>query len=306
MRSVVVGLDGGPIAATVVRTAAAEAVRRGLVLDLVTVVGAPTVATDAESWTVRRPVRRLPAPRGDREFGPRWLMARRRLAAAAGEAVAARPELEVRTWCVAQEDLEDPAATGVRLPAAELLVLGALGRNGAPPFGLRSASRLLAKRMGSPVLVVPAAAAAAPPGAPVVVGIRDQGDLEALRTAVTESLRRDAPLVVVLVLATSATPIDPGPGGVLDHVPVPPGTRVIAVADGYVASVLVRVAEREHAQVLVIGTEGTASLAGLARESASRAVTRLSPRPVLLVPSHGQHRHPVAPRAASLAGERAH
>ena len=45
----------------------------------------------------------------------------------------------------------------------------------------------------------------------------------------------------------------------------------------------------EDAQLLVIGTDGPASLAGLAHESTSRAVIRLSSRPVLLVPAHAQN-----------------
>ena len=252
MPSVVAGIDAGPLARAVVSSAAEEAVRRGLALDLVTVVVPGTVPEAFERWTVPRPDDPLLAAPRHRESAPDWQTAREHLTAAAQEAVARWPELTVRTWCLAEDDLEDPAATGVRLPLAAMLVVGALGRKGDRPFGLRSISRLLAKRMGCPVLVVPGDTA---PGAtaPVLAGIHDRRDVEVLRTAVTESGLRQAPLVVVLVLGE---PADPGPHGLLDDIPVPPRTRVIAVAHEDVAAALVRVAEDEDAQVLVIGTTG--------------------------------------------------
>jgi nucleotide-binding universal stress UspA family protein len=300
MPSVLAGIDGGRLTAAVVRAAADEAVSRGLALDLVTVVGAPseeatdTGAVGTDRWGLIRRAGHLPAPSGDRNSDAHWLRAGQRLARAAEVAAAEHPELEIRTWRVPHDEVEDPAGSPGQLRAAELLVVGALGRNAVPPFGLRSVSRLLAKRMSAPVLVVPAAAGRSA-GAPVVVGIHDRRDVDVLRTAVEQSVLRAAPLLVVLVLGGPGTPVRPGRRGVLDDVPVPPRTRVIAVADGSVAAALVRVAEVEQAQLIVIGTEGSASLAGLAPESTSREVIRLSTRPVLLVPAHVQHRHRVAP-----------
>jgi len=287
--SVVAGIDRGPLAGAVLRAAAEEALRRDVALDLVAVVGPSPALDDAHRWTPARSGPGLPGPGADLDSAPGWPEAIRRLAEAADQAEATWPQLEVRTWCVAQDELRD-SATAVGLPAAERLVVGARGRNRTPAFGLRSVSRLLAKRFAAPVLVVPVSLP--PPAAPVVVGLRDRRDVEVLRSAVAESALRGAPLVVVLVLGG---PADPGPHGVLDDVAVPPGTRVIAVTSEPAAAALARVAVAEDAQLLVIGTDGPASLAGLAHESTSRAVIRLSSRPVLLVPPHAEEGNRVTP-----------
>jgi nucleotide-binding universal stress UspA family protein len=131
------------------------------------------------------------------------------------------------------------------------------------------------------VLVIPSATVASP-GAPVVAGLHGQRDREVLSTAVAESVLREAPLVVVLVLDG---PARSDRGSVLDDVLVPPATRIVGVVARHVASTLLRVAQSEHAQLLVIGTPGPAALAGLVPDSTSRTVVRLSPRPVLLVPA---------------------
>jgi nucleotide-binding universal stress UspA family protein len=284
--SVVAGVSGGPDAAAVVRVAAQEAGRRGLPLELVTIVGPglvpDEVPDEAEGWDggwMSRGSGPVPAPRAGSQA--RRALARRRLNDAAATAEAAWPGLPVRARSVAQDELDDPATAATLLPAADLLVVGAQGGRRIPPFGLRSASRLLVRRIPAPVLVVPSAAAGLPE-APVVVGLHGHRDRDVLLTAVAESVLRDAPLVVVLVLDG---PVRPEPVAVFGDVSVPSATRLVGVAAGHVASALVRVAESERAQLLVIGTPGPAALAGLAPHSTSRTVVRLSPRPVLLVPA---------------------
>jgi nucleotide-binding universal stress UspA family protein len=148
------------------------------------------------------------------------------------------------------------------------------------------------QRLGAPVLVVPTRPSATSGTGPVLVGLRDGRDIQVLRAAVAESARRGAPLVVVLVGEASFVPTLTG---VLGEVLVSPTTRAIGAAGGHAASALVRIAEAEDAQLLVVGTRGSVALAGLAPHSTSRGTVRLSTRPVLLVPDGATRREPLVP-----------
>jgi nucleotide-binding universal stress UspA family protein len=288
--SVVVGVDGGPAAPAVLTSAGDEARRRRIPLELVTVVGPSTSVDETGPWASGVPSKA--AVRRQLPLDP-WVLARRRLSDAAARVAAGWPDVTVHGRCVPQDDIEDASRAEALLPRdPALLVVGAQGRRRTAPFGLGSASRLLVQRLGAPVLVVPRGRPAPSGTAPVLVGLRDSRDIEVLRAAAAESARRSAPLVVVLVGEASVVPTLTG---VLGEVLIPPTTRVIGATGGHAASALVRIAEAEDAQLLVIGTRGSVALAGLAPYSTSRGTLRLSSRPVLLVPAGAPRSGPLVP-----------
>jgi nucleotide-binding universal stress UspA family protein len=138
-------------------------------------------------------------------------------------------------------------------------------------------------------------------GRPIVVGVDGSAaSLEALRWAARQARLTGAPL---LALTAWAFPEHPTPFGIVPDIPLPPDeldqvrarleetTRAVVGADdvvvrstvvpGDAATVLLRAAE--DAQLLVVGSRGRGTFAGVLLGSVSAHVAHHAPCPVVVV-----------------------
>lgn len=280
-RPVVAGVDGSKSSLEAARWAAREAQRRRAPLRLVTAVG----------WVD------VPHQYGDPRTGPE---VRKALLRQAGSYIAdaAQP--------AATPDLEPEQAVldGFAIPrlldesrTAQLVVIGDRGLGGVTGLLVGSVAFTLAAQGGCPVVVVRGRAAAA--GAPVVVGVDGTPVSEAaLAFAFEAAALRRAPLLAVH--AWCDVPLDPITW------PWPYGEAVAQAERAELGECLagwrekypdvevqrlvvqdraarVLVEQSARAQLVVVGSRGRGSVAGLVLGSVSHAVLHRADCPVAIV-----------------------
>jgi nucleotide-binding universal stress UspA family protein len=188
--------------------------------------------------------------------------------------------------------------------SADLLVVGSRGHGGFAGLLLGSVSATLAHHTPCPLAIVPAAWREEPgarreTGA-VVVGVDgSRGAAEALHWVLSRAERLDRRVIAV---SAWEPPLDPF--GVVKLI-VDLGefaTRELAESvaaetdsagvdvqqltmEGTAASVLLYVAEQEHADMVVVGTRGRGGFAGLLLGSTSSTLAHHAPSPLVIVPS---------------------
>jgi len=281
--TVLVGSDGSWRSAAVLDVAAREASVRGARLAVLTVLR--EAADPGRSLTALLGEERHAADLAD------W-----RLREAVARVRGRHPALEVLTARAGEREL----AGGTGLPDAaalpddvELLVVGARGAHAEPAFGLGTISSDLLRAVGGPVLVVPERVAPAPGrGAPPPV-VAAVGDRPESAARVLAAARREAARHGTSVVALHAYRPPPGlsaararqealerAAGAVSG--AQPGVPVrLAVTDEPVLDALLR--QGAAGSLLVIGTRGTAALAGLSAESVTRPVLADPPCPVLVL-----------------------
>lgn len=283
--AVVVGVDGSEYALSATRWAGAEARRRGLPLRIVSAVG----------WTTYAPVG-LPAL-GEYRRGLALETARAMVDAAADVATATVPDVEV------QREVRGGVPSRVLVEesaSANVLVVGNRGSGGFAGLTLGSVGVTLAAHARCPVVVVRGDGdGIGRPGAPVVVGVGDEGTAEgALSFAFEEAARRGVPLVAVHSWIESV--IDPFLVPYVDWDSVAseerrlhtdalapstrkyPGVelREVVVRDGAARAVLAAAA---GASLVVVGSRGFGATRGLLLGSVSQALLQHAPCPVAVV-----------------------
>jgi nucleotide-binding universal stress UspA family protein len=283
---VVVGVDGSERALQAVRWAAAEAAQRRVTLRLVSTYAAPA------GWLV-----------GDPGLGVDYRSVVRHsavahLAAAARLALRVEPGLEVERAPV--EGFPAPVLNAESTDAT-LLVVGDRGLDGFTGLLLGSVAVHLAAHAACPIVVVRGAdtGTAEPRRKPVVVGVDGSPTAEAaVAFAFEAASRRGVPLVAlhtwrdVLVDPTMATLLDVDLveaeerevlagrlAGWSEKCPDVPVRRLV-VRD-QPARALVR--ESAVAQLVVVGSRGRGSLAGMLLGSVSHAVLHHARCPVAVV-----------------------
>ena len=287
-RTVVVGCDGSWQSRLALERAASEARRRRARL---VVLG---VAVPARTGQVFR--------RGD------WARISHEAAQSARYVVAeacrhvTEVYQDVPVSAVVAEDVKDPAVAELG-DLAELLVLGRRGAGGRGVFVLGSMSDELARRFWCPLLICqddPGGGHERPEKvSSVVVGISSQHDVDViLDLAAAEAQARACPLTIVRAQGSHVGDQDP----LLDRVwqwlractdrqeaPAVSGTgsevatgtpSVVVTKDEPVTALVNRV---EHGDLLVVGTRGKGSLAGLIAGSVARGVLDRMPCDILIV-----------------------
>lgn len=282
-RPVVVGVDGSDSALEATRWAAAEAARRGCGLRLVAAV----------AHTMFRPIG---VPQLGQEYQRQvWERAAEEHLAAAVAALQ-----DVAAGVDVQQEVRGGEARMVLHSESEraaLVVLGSRGRGGFTGLLLGSVAISVAAGAACPVVVVRGTRA---PDGPVVVGVdgRAAADEPALLLAFEEAASRGVPLVAVhtwsgAVLDPFLVPtLDPKAVLVeeeqlLDERIAPwrgkyPGVEVrLAVAFDGAARELVT--HSEGAGLVVVGSRGLGTFAGLTMGSVSQAVLHHAACPVAVV-----------------------
>ena len=303
---IVVGTDGSAPAATAVRWAAEEALRRGAALEVV------------HAWLPPYPVLPTDLYADDTPL--------QRAAEALVNATVARVRQEVpdliEVWASAQMEHPAPALLCAAV-GAELLVVGSRGRGGFAALVLGSVSERCLTHAPCSVAVVPAAATANLPRGRVVVGVDGSpASEEALAWAAREANLRGARLDVVhawtmtevtsqygapfvgdpdaLQRASQALLEDMVEGLADERDGGPPELLLQSVA-GPAAQALMQSAA--HAELLVVGARGLGGLRGLLLGSVSRQCAHHAPCPTVVVRGVPT-REPVMAAAASGAQER--
>ncbi|MGW0432796.1 universal stress protein [Micromonospora sp. NPDC003197] len=283
-KTVVVGVDGSDSSLNAVRTAAAEAARRGRALHVV----------HAFVWPMLRvPVG--PPPGGPAEGGLRN-QAERVLADAVAEAEAAAPGITVTGSIVEGQ----PAAVLLgQSRDADLLVLGDRGLGGFAGLLVGSVAIQVAEYAQCPVLIT---RGTPPTTGPVVVGVDGSArSAAAVAFAAEEAAQRGVELVAV---HTYREPVSLGPGDMLplvydvDALRVEEGQvlaeAVAGLADSYpdlrVVQRLVQgraapalIKEAATAQLVVVGARGRGGFTGLLLGSVSQSVLHHAECPVVIV-----------------------
>jgi nucleotide-binding universal stress UspA family protein len=285
MDEIVVGMDGSPGAAAALRWAVREGELRS------------RSVTAVMAWGLLDQHH----PGGDRHFDPDYgdKQARETLAidvdTVLGPQAAARVRL--RTVCDLPARALLEASDG-----AEMLVLGARGLGGFRSLLLGSVSDQCLHHATCPVAVVRAGAEDGGPG-PVVVGIDGSAhSAAALRWAIAEARRRDAPLMAVhawqpaFVGGDSFLPV-PAESDAMAEVAQHLVERLLGAED--TTGVTVHTSEvcqgaavalldaAADASVLVVGSRGQGGFAGLLLGSVSQHLARHAPCPTVVVP-HGR------------------
>lgn len=261
---VVVGADGSWQSQRAVEAATREASRRGAALLVLTVARGEGMAVGLADL---------------RRFEENALESARAISKRA-VSLAEVTDPTVPLQAAVLSSVEAPELAAV-IERARLLVLGGHGRRGQAAFSVGSTSGDLARRFKTPVLLPRLDPAPEQPGvarpAEVHVGVSGRGDeSELLRLAATEAAQRDSVLRVIRAVPT------PHPGQRLGHeqdetwravraVPeceaVP--CQVEVVQDDPTTALLSRCAPDD---VLVVGTRGGGTLAGLVHGSVARGV----------------------------------
>lgn len=275
---VVLGFDGGWRMKNLLRSAADEAARRQAVLAIVTV-----------SRPVLDPALGVSSRRSAEQRAE--TLARRLLSRAVESVLTRHQHLPVTMHYLSEEQVR---AGSHPLGAAQLLVVGTVGRHGRRAFSPESVSCVLLKAARCPVLVVP-------PEGPTGSSVRERqaviagvgqvlSDAAVIRAAWAESLRRDCRLE--LSHSYRDRP-DEAPADVLRRA-AEVVARAIAAADialGDRGSVLLghddptaaltRLAG--DAQLLVIGSR-PGSLSGMVPRSVGREILSSLSCPLLIIP----------------------
>jgi nucleotide-binding universal stress UspA family protein len=193
-RSVVCGVDGSANSLGAAEWAAAEALRRGLPLQVV-----HARALLSHQLPGRRPVRDQQADML-RDIG--------------SSLVRSHPRLEVNTLEIVDTA---PSALVAASEVAELLVVGSRGREGFPQLLVGSVGLHTATRAYCPVVLVRPGTAHAPRGPEIVLGLDTRNIAEAaVEFAFTAAETRGARLRV-LHAWTSPAEVDRGAGRAVDH-----------------------------------------------------------------------------------------
>jgi nucleotide-binding universal stress UspA family protein len=311
---ILAGVDGSPGSRRALAWAVEEAAFRGSVVEAATVWQSPYDLTRDFSFPVNE--NRLAEE------------AVERLAEAVAEASSGRPAVEIET--VVLEG--DPAEILCRRAAGvDLLVVGARGHGTLAGLLVGSVSSKCAHHSPRPVAVVPAPhpferAEALGSIGRIVAGVDGSpGSVAALRWALDEAVTRGATLVAAMVwrgieadddmameLATfpsvarhdrltadsAAERLRRTVSEVIEdsnvHGTAPAGGGVVesVVLEGDPAATLCRRAA--EADMLVVGSHGRGTFAGLSLGSVSVKCLHQSTRPVVIVPT-GRHRHGSAP-----------
>lgn len=279
IRTIVVGVDGTPTSDTALDWAAAEAVRRGLPLEVLHTSPSRSLAG---------------APGGGAP--PLHDEAEDVLDAAVARARAAFRTLQV----LSRSEHRDPASALIdRSAGAELVVVGAHGKGLLARVLLGSVSHRVAAHARCPAVVVHREIGA--PGLPVAVGVDGTtGAAAALALAVQEAELRGVPLLIVHAWQAAPT-------GSLETLPVSQevfdaqhslALEVVedAVARVHVQSPNLQVryvlspaspstaldGESAEAQLLVVGAHGHKGISGLALGSVTSAVLDGARCPVMI------------------------
>jgi nucleotide-binding universal stress UspA family protein len=216
------------------------------------------------------------------------------------EALAAvvREELAEMDGAVECSVLRGPAAGAILEAAddADLLVLGSRGRGGFRGLLLGSVSRQCVEHAGCPVLIargdLPATDAS-----PIVVGVDGSpGAEQALRWAYALADAAKRPLVVTHAWRTTYSEVRPSLHERLESEAraraqrfcdaVHPGETdvTLVVAQGDPRDVLSAVAERQGADLIVVGRRGEGPLRALRIGSVANHLLRAAPRALAVIP----------------------
>ncbi|GAA0909380.1 universal stress protein [Pseudonocardia zijingensis] len=283
-RPVVVGVDGSEPARRAVRWAAQEAVRRRVPLRVVT----------AFEWLRGQPIGYVGMGDSYREI--MLGVSRRHLAEAAQLAEQEQPELEVQSQLVVGFPI---AVLTDEARRAQLVVIGDRGLGGVTGLLLGSVAVALGAHAECPVVVVRGDAETPDPEAPVVVGVDGSPTSEAaLAFAYEAAAVRNVPLVAVHTWWDLL--VDPAVAPLLDWDAIEDGERQLLAerlagwAEKFPDVPVRRVVTRDHAahalveqslraQLVVVGSRGRGSIAGLVLGSVSHAVLHRAHCPVAVV-----------------------
>jgi len=275
IRTIVVGVDGSPASDTALDWAAAEAMRRGVPLEVLHTAPASVAAGSGHVDEA-----------ADEDV----------LDAAAARARASFPRISVIT----RSEHRDPASALIdRSTGAELVVVGAHGKGLLARVLLGSVSHRVVAHAQCPAVVVHREVGA--PGLPVAVGVDGSPGAEAaLALAVEEAVLRKVPLLVVHGWQAA-------PGGGFDTLPMAQEvfdaqhSLALEVVEDAVARareqapdlpvsyalaptgpVLALDTESAGAQLLVVGSHGHKGFSGLAFGSVTSAVVDGARCPVMV------------------------
>ncbi|MBW0117470.1 universal stress protein [Pseudonocardia abyssalis] len=283
-RTVVVGVDGSPSATDAVRWGAAEAARLGVPLRLVIAFGWP--ADDAGT---------LGGAYRERLLGH----ARGQLAEAAAVAAGEQPGIMVEQQLVVGSPI---AVLGAEARRARLVVIGDRGTGRVEGLLVGSVAVALAAHAACPVVVVRWAErdSAATGSLPVVLGVDGSATSEAaIAFAFAAAAARKVPLVAVHTW--SGMVFDPSTASMgIDWEAIENAERRLLAdqlagwAEKHPETVVEQVVTRDRpahslleqaarAQLVVIGSHGHGTLAGLILGSVGHALVHRSPCPVAVV-----------------------
>jgi nucleotide-binding universal stress UspA family protein len=283
-RTIVVGVDGSEPARRAVRWAAQEAARRGLPLRVVT----------AFAWPHDRALGQVALGAGYREI--MLEAARRELDDAVQTARTTAPDIEVERQLVVGYPIPVLVAEA-RL--AHLVVVGDRGLGGVTGLLVGSVAIALAAHADCPLVLVRGDDESPDPSWPVVVGVDGYPTSEAaLAFAYEAAAVRGVPLVAVHTWWDLL--VDPALAPLLDWDAIEDDERRLLAerlsgwAEKYPDVQVQRIVERGHAanalvaqslraQLLVTGSRGRGSIAGLLLGSVSHAMLQRAHCPVVVV-----------------------
>jgi nucleotide-binding universal stress UspA family protein len=277
MRKIVVGTDGSENASIAMRWAVDEAKVHRAAVDVVL------------AWTF------LDQHHPDRSdtFDPQYTeeQARATLSSWVDETLGADASVTQRTVC------DVPVRALLECSdAADLLVLGARGRDGFDALLLGSVSEQVAQIAASPVAIVRTAAPVR--GGRVVVGVDGSArSVEALRWAAAEARARDADLDVLHAwpsrtpaaslapIAANLANLEEGGSAALEAAVADPALRDVRVHAHLKRDRPARalIAQAADAALLVVGTRGRGRMTAAVLGSVSRQLLQHSPCPVVII-----------------------
>jgi nucleotide-binding universal stress UspA family protein len=284
IRSVVVGVDGSSASDIAIDWAAAEAVRRGVPLEV--------LHTSTTRALASAPGGGAP-PLYDEGSETEDVLDK-----AAARARRAFPAISVIT----RSERRDPASALIeRSTGAELVVVGAHGKGLLARFLLGSVSHRVAAHACCPAVVVHGHVGT--PGLPVAVGVDGSAASDAaLELAVDEAVLRGVPLLIVHgwqpapVSSFDALPVSQEVIDSMHNVATDVVARAVAAAQerapGLTVSTAIAAAgaaqtldaESAEAQLLVVGAHGHHGISGSAFGSVTSAVLDRAHCPVMVAP----------------------
>lgn len=269
---IVVGVDGSSSALQAVRWAAAEAVRRGVPLRLVSVCSTPVGLPGGivEPAVIQKALR---------DQGQQWLHEARQAAHEVSGAL--RPDLVLMTASVVPALVKESRN-------ASMLVLGTRGLGGFAGLLIGSNAVFLAGRAHCPMVVV---RGDEPGQGPVVVGVDGTPTSEeAVAFAFTEAALHGTDLVAVHAFADSAADFEPAQPRAYETL----AERLAGWQEKYPDVRVTREVVRdnpsrallhyaEHARLVVVGTRGRGGFQGLVLGSTGQHLLHHAPCPVVVV-----------------------